>query len=175
VIVVVAAMQGLMAYYYDIRAPGTWLELNNCRFNAVQAIVKKRGLCVNNQTSCEDCTMTNIEDIHSFHYTACRKPWTCISTSTKDPSNTYSRANSMPVDIINLEKCLASRKVWHEYRLDLESKLYALTKDESVLAGQSGEYKKEHFLGHCKEDQSQGYIRLGGSPETMKRIPELYL
>jgi hypothetical protein len=27
------AMQGLMAYYYDIKAPNSWVELNQCRFN----------------------------------------------------------------------------------------------------------------------------------------------
>jgi hypothetical protein len=167
-------MQGLVAYYYDVHAPGTWLELNNCRFNAVQAIVRKRGICLNNQTTCEDCTSTNIEDIHSFHFTACRKPWSCISLSSKDPSNTSSSKDSIPVNIVNIDKCLASRRIWHEYRRDLESKLYALTNDAGILEGQNGTHKTEYFLGHCSEEKSKGYLRLGGSPETIKRIPELY-
>lgn len=167
-------MQGLVAYYYDVHVPGTWLELNNCRFNAVQAIVKKKGKCINSEPVCEDCTSTAIEDIHSFHYTACRKPWSCIARSTKDSSNVFTRKNSIPVDIVNFDRCMESRRIWHEYRRDLESKLYDLTKDEGVLQGQMGEYNREYFLGHCAEDQSKGYLRLGGSPETIKRIPELY-
>jgi hypothetical protein len=80
----------------------------------------------------------------------------------------------MPVDIIQYAQCMQSRKVWHEYRVDLESKLYELTKDEAVKQGQAGNYNQDYFLGHCTADQPSGYLRLGGSPETIKRIPELY-
>ena len=168
------AMQGLMAYYYDIHVPGTWVELNNCRYNAVRAIVTKRGKCLSGRSTCEDCRTTKIEDIYSIHYTACRKPWSCIASKADDPTNQYPRKNSMPVDIVHFDQCMESRRVWHEYRRDLESKLYDLTKDEGVLRGNAGEYNKEYFLGHCKADQSSWYLRLGGSPETIKRIPELY-
>lgn len=168
------AMQGLIAYYYDIHVPGTWVELNNCRYNTVRAIVTKRGKCLSGRSSCEDCRSTKIEDIHSIHFTACRKPWSCIARKTDDSNNPYNRKDSMPVDIIHFDQCMESRKVWHEYRVDLESKLYELTKDDGIKQGQAGNYNRDFFLGHCEADQSSGYLRLGRSPETIKRIPELY-
>jgi hypothetical protein len=168
------AMQGLIAYYYDVHVPGTWVELNNCRYNAVRAIVVRRGQCLSKRPTCEDCRTTKLEDIYSIHYTACRKPWTCIAYRSDDPEKRFPRMNAMPVDIIDYDHCMASRRVWHEYRLDLENKLYELTRDEGIKRGQIGNYTKDYFLGHCAAEQSNGYLRLGGSPETIKRIPELY-
>jgi hypothetical protein len=168
------AMQGLIAFYYDTHVPTSWVELNNCRYNAVQAIVTRKGKCMSGREVCEDCQYTRIEDIYSFHYTACRKPWTCIAVKTKDSTNKRPRKYSIPVDIVNFDRCMEAQKVWHGYRSDLETKLYQLTGDEAVKQGHAGEYNKEFFLGHCTEDQSNGYLRLGGSPETIKRIPELY-
>lgn len=168
------AMQGLIAYYYDVHVPGTWVELNNCRYNTVMAIVVRGGKCLSGRPTCEDCRTTNIEDIYSIHYTACRKPWTCIAYKEDDPSKLYPRSNAMPVDIIDFDHCMVSRRVWHEYRLDLESQLYELTHDEGIKQAQIGNYTSDYFLGHCVGDQTSGYLRLGGSPETIKRIPELY-
>ena len=62
-------MQGLIAYYYDIVVPGTWIELNNCRYNAMGASVLKNNECKNGKPTCEDCRETPINEIHSFHYT----------------------------------------------------------------------------------------------------------
>ncbi|CAB9511683.1 expressed unknown protein [Seminavis robusta] len=173
------AMQGLIAYYYDMHVPDTWVELNNCRYNAVQAIVhaKKDGKCLSGRESCEDCRDTPIPEIYSFHYTACRKPWTCIAVKTDDPNNKMPRKYSVPVDIVHFDQCMKAQKVWHAMRADLEQKLVQLTGDKKNILrkGQSGSYNKEFFLGHCSEDQSAGYLRLaGGAPETIKRIPELY-
>ena len=169
------AMQGLIAYYYDVHVPGTWIELNNCRYDAVQAVVSKKGKCLNGKEKCEDCRSTQIQDVYSLHYTACRKPWSCIAMGTNDPKNEHKRKYSIPEDIVHMDQCLKSRRIWHEYRRDLEAKLSALTGDGSIQLGQAGGYRKEFFLGHCAEDQAKGYLRLSGTPETMKRIPELYV
>ena len=168
------AMQGLIAYYYDIIVPGTWVELNNCRYNAVMAVVEKKGQCLSRRETCEDCRSTQIEDMYSIHYTACRKPWSCIAVKTQDPTNDKPRKYSIPVDIVHYDQCMKAQRVWHQVRSDLEDKLFKLTGDEGVKAGQNGDYNKKFFLGHCSEDQSIGYLRLGGSAETKKRIPELY-
>jgi len=170
------AMQGLMAYYYDVIAPGTSVELNNCRYNSVAATVRKKGLCQRDGGKvCEDCMTTAIEDIYSIHYTACRKPWSCINRRTDDKTNTFHRKYSIPVNIVNYDHCMDALKVWHDVRRDLEVKLYALTKDDDIKKGRQGSYNLEFFLGHCAEDQSKGYLRIaGGNPETLERIPELY-
>ena len=168
------AMQGLMAYYYDVHVPGTWIELNNCRYNAVSADVTKKGACKSGRATCEDCRSTPVDQLYSIHYTACRKPWQCIATKHNDPNNPFERKYSIPVDIVDYDQCMQRQKVWHGMRTDLEDQLYDLTGDASIRQGQRGDYNKEFFQGHCSEDQSKGYLRLGGSPETLKRIPELY-
>ena len=75
------AMQGLLAYYYDVVRPGTWMELNQCRYNhmGMDTLYRhnpnflrrhsKVGKCRNNKEYCEDCQVTPIPDIYSIHYT----------------------------------------------------------------------------------------------------------
>lgn len=169
------AMQGLIAYYYDVFVPGTWVELNNCRHNAVSASVVKKGECKSGKSFCEDCRYTAIQNLTSIHYTACRKPWTCIATKSNDPNSKFDRKNSIPVDITDYKECMEKQAVWHDMRTDLENKLYALSKDERIRSGQKGTYNREFFRGHCTEDQSKGYLQVaGGVEEILQRIPELY-
>lgn len=77
------AMQGLLAYFYDIKRPHKWVELNQCRHNHMGMDVryrsqpnfmpgkyrKKVGKCRNNKEDCEDCMVTDIAKIFSIHYT----------------------------------------------------------------------------------------------------------
>jgi lipopolysaccharide biosynthesis glycosyltransferase len=166
-------MQGLVAYYYDVFVPGTWLELNNCRYNAIGASVVKKGECKSNRQFCEDCRYTSTQNISSIHYTACRKPWTCIATKHSD--NQFKRKDTIPVDIVDYDHCMEVQEIWHNMRKDLEDKLYSITKDRRILDAQKGPYNKKFFGGHCTEDQSKGYLRLGGgAQEILERIPELY-
>jgi hypothetical protein len=96
------AMQGVMAYYYDVIRPGTAVELNQCRFNWMGINVKfeshpnfrprhaKWGKCRNDGEYCEDCRLTPIDQIFNVHYTLCRKPWNCISVGFpggRDPAH----------------------------------------------------------------------------------------
>eukprot|EP00539_Tryblionella_compressa_P008647 CAMPEP_0178754174 /NCGR_PEP_ID=MMETSP0744-20121128/12019_1 /TAXON_ID=913974 /ORGANISM="Nitzschia punctata, Strain CCMP561" /LENGTH=565 /DNA_ID=CAMNT_0020408069 /DNA_START=1091 /DNA_END=2788 /DNA_ORIENTATION=- len=169
------AMQGLVAYYYDVFVPGTWVELNNCRHNSVSASIFKNGKCKSGRPHCEDCRFTPVANITSIHYTACRKPWTCIATKTSDPNNSFPRKYSIPVDIVDYDHCMELQAVWHDMRADLENKLYALTKDERIAGGQKGTYNQQFFRGHCSEDQSKGYLSIaGGVEEILQRIPDLY-
>ena len=93
-----------------------------------------------------------------------------------DKNNTLHRKYSIPTDVVRYEHCMLTQAIWHNMRSDLEEKLYKLTGDESIHSdGQSGMYQKQYFAGHCAEDQSKGYLSLGGSPETHRRIPDLYL
>jgi hypothetical protein len=167
------AMQGLIAYYYDVYVPGTWVELNNCRHNAVGAIVTKKGKCRSGRSTCEDCRTTPLQNITSIHYTACRKPWQCIAT--KNTENKFPRKYTIPLDIVDFDHCMEAQAVWHNVRVDLENKLYELTKDDRIRKGQQGNYNQQFFLGHCSEDQSKGYLQMAsGAEEILLRIPELY-
>ena len=108
--------------------------------------------------------------------TVCRKPWSCIAMRMDDKNNTHHRKYSIPTDVVKYDHCMKTQTVWYKMRSDLEDKLYKLTGDESIYSdGQRGLYQKQYFAGHCTEDQSKGYLRLGGSKETHERISDLYI
>lgn len=176
------AMQGLLAYVYDILLPDTWVELNQCRYNhmgmdtlyrahpSFRPNHKKVGQCRNNLDYCEDCLTTEVDKIYHVHYTMCRKPWNCIGEG--DKSGNAPAKLSIPEDQVRLGHCMELLTLWHNYRTDLETKMMALTGDETIKEGQTGDYKKEVFQGHCTGNNE--YITLAGKKESYKRLPELY-
>jgi hypothetical protein len=78
------AMQGLLAYTYDVLFYDSWVELNQCRFNHMGMDVLYRndpafrpghpkvGKCRNDRDTCEDCMHTEVSKIYNIHYTQCR-------------------------------------------------------------------------------------------------------
>lgn len=141
------AMQGLMAYYYDIIAPNTSVELNQCRYNHMGMDVRFNpggpgfqmksplsGKCRNGMENCEDCMNTDLDLIYNIHYTQCRKPWMCIGEgdSTLSPElhrkpqkKTRQQKNLIPEANVHLDHCMQLLQVWHNHRLDLEQQLEA--------------------------------------------------
>jgi hypothetical protein len=178
------AMQGLMAYYYDIHKSDSWVELNQCRYNhmgmdvlyrsqpSYRANHPKKGKCRNDLDYCEDCMTTPLDQIYSIHYTQCRKPWNCIG----EPIRTKAKEErqNIPEDSVYLDHCMELQTVWHDYRTDLENKLLALSNDQSILDGRSGTYKTNVFQGHCTANGGDNYLIIAGNAETRKRISELY-
>jgi hypothetical protein len=63
---------------------------------------------------------------------------------------------------------------WHNVRADFETKLYALTGDESVPKGREGDYKQQYFHGHCRGDGGKFYIPITGTNETFHMVSKLY-
>lgn len=190
-------MQGLMAYFYDHVRPDSWLELNQCRWNHMGMDVYFRsqpnfarrhpqvGQCRNNMgMECEDCQVTPIEKIYSIHYTQCRKPWNCIGEGSN--GDRKGDKSAIPEDSVKLEHCLVLAATWNSYRTDLERQLSnKLTYENSgrnpsqssavVAGGQSGDYKREIFQGHCKGYGGDNYIPIAaGSKKGRRRIQELY-
>jgi hypothetical protein len=172
-----AAMQGLMAYYYDEVAPKTWIELNQCRFNHMGMDILYRanpnffarytdniGKCRNTRPSCEDCQVTPLSDIYSIHYTQCRKPWTCTGegSSTRSTDKT-----AMPEDNVIVSHCLELATVWHTYRREIEEKL-------GFHNFSTGTYMPDVFQGHCNGYGGRGYISFTDNAELRQRIPKLY-
>ena len=183
------AMQGVMAFYYEKKAPGTWIELNQCRYNHMgmdakmrgepNFVPKHKGKCRNNSTYCEDCMVTPLDNIYNIHYTQCRKPWLCIGEGNEGiPRRVRDRTRRdkllLPVKSVHVDHCLQLAKVWHDYRTDLETKLLKLTGDDGIGAGQTGTYMPQVFGGHCTELGPQGYLPMGASKESLKRVRELY-
>jgi hypothetical protein len=179
------AMQGLLAYIYDEILPDHWVELNQCRYNhmgmdvlyrhqpAFQPKHPKVGQCRNDLEYCEDCMTTELNQIYSIHYTACRKPWMCPSVGDKQDKG--NRGKTIPEDAVLIDHCLELHSVWHSYRSDLEDKLMTLTGDEAIRqTGQAGQHMANIFQGHCEGHGGSNYIGISGSAESLKRIPELY-
>lgn len=176
------AMQGLMAYYYDQKRPGTFVELNQCRYNHMGMDTKynykgrlpnrgwDKGRCRNDQEECEQCMETDVNDIYSIHFTTCHKPWKCISKGSNEFGINKQTIQEFRV---NLKHCYELHRIWHEYRIDFEDKLVALTGDQSVLDGRKGNYKKDIFMGHC--DDEGLYRGISGKSETIKRMVEMYI
>ena len=172
------AMQGLPAYYYDIVRPNTTVELNGCRYNHMGANIfyedvpnfirrykDLHGKCRRNVEGCEDCRKTDLKLIKNIHFTNCRKPWNCAGElSTKkgsiDPRTT------------DYGHCTQVIRTWHEMRTDLEQKILDITGDTKVQEGQSGSYKEDLFMKHCKEDGQSGYIPIAASKEVMAQVAE---
>ena len=182
------AMQGLMGYYYDHIRPNTAVELNQCRYNHMGLDIRyngpkrwgKKGMCRNNHKDdvCEDCMVTEPELIYSAHYTQCRKPWACIAVGFpggKKPNSTHRYDFAIDTNDCILDHCMMLLEKWHFVRHDLETKLWNLTGDDSILQeGRNGTYRSDVFLGHCTEDGKDGYIKLSGKEESYARFHELY-
>jgi len=169
------AMQGLVAYYYDHINTDNAVELNQCMYNHMGVDVNHKGKCRNGMETCEDCMKTSMSDIYNMHHTMCRKPWLCQATGApKGRKPGGEKASALNTNSVNVDHCLEMAREWHLLRSDLEGSLYDLTKDESIHAGITGEYRKDIFQGHCKDDGSSHYVNIAGSAETQRRIQELY-
>jgi hypothetical protein len=176
------AMQGLMAYYYDIVRPNTAVELNQCRYNWMGMDIryrappnfnkkhKKVGMCRNNLADCEDCTITPMADIKSVHFTECRKPWNCVGIGVKGGA----KGSAIDTSAGSYEKCMEVVQKWHWLRSDFETKLYQLTLDERLQKGSSHTYKQDIFKGHCAGESGTNYSQIDASAATFAMVPKLY-
>jgi hypothetical protein len=176
------AMQGLLAYVYDILLYDSWVELNQCRFNHIGMDVLYRnqpafkpshpkvGKCRNDRDYCEDCMQTDVSKIYSIHYCQCRKPWNCIGGAKSVTGD----KRSIPDDTVNLDHCLQLMTAWHRMRDDLETKLLKLTKDKSIDGGRNGTYKSDVFFGHCRGNGGENYLPIAGKTETFRALLDLY-
>jgi hypothetical protein len=146
------AMQGLMAYYYDVVRPNVSVELNGCRYNYMGGANLYRGVpnyaprrhpewigkCRADGTDdCENCETTDLALVQSVHYTNCRKPWNCIGVTWAKGQE----KNAMGIDErnSNYTQCLKVVRLWHEYRTDLEDRVLALLSDEGTNSSRTTE------------------------------------
>lgn len=182
------AMQGLMAYYYELVRPEHAVELNQCRYNWMGMDVRYRappnfqprqfpdlvGKCRNYRDECEDCMNVNMTLIKSVHYTVCRKPWNCVSEGYTNGHYPSGEKGAIDTNTGNLDLCLKMVRKWHEYRSDFERKLYNMTKDASILTGSKGNYKHDVFQGHCSGEGGRNYLQLQGTQRSFEQVAKLY-
>jgi len=182
------AMQGLVAYYYDHVRKDNAVELNQCRHNHMGMDVRYRhppnytpryvkkefiGGCRNALEYCEDCMVTDFENIYSVHYTMCRKPWQCIA-KPDDGITDCKKGKCLDTNVVNVEHCYEVIKEWHKLRTEVEEELLKMTGDETIVEGQKGDYKNDIFMGHCNDDGNDGYLLMSGKDDTFKRVNDLY-
>lgn len=169
------AMQGVMAYYYDHIRKDNAVELNQCLYNHMGMYTRHKGKCRNGLDTCEDCTKTKMEDIYNMHYTMCRKPFLCQATgSSNGKKEGGGRGSALNTRSVDVHHCLEMASKWHTLRTRLESSLFSLTQDKTIMEGQAGEYQKDIFQGHCQDDGEEHYLKISGNEDTVKRVREVY-
>ena len=134
-------------------------------------VLAQVGKCRNDRDYCEDCMTTEVSQIYNIHYNQCRKPWNCIGGGSHSGEH---GKEAIPEDQVHLDHCMQLMPIWHNFRTDLETKLEQLTGDESIKRGQTGDYKKDVFYGHCKGYGQENYLPLTAEPDSFRRIGELY-
>jgi hypothetical protein len=134
--------QGLVPYYFFVRHGSRHsLDLHWCKYNFMNVAPtvpisvganRTKERCHNNQDECEDCRDRKLEDIASFHFTVCHKPWDCKDIDV----------HPRPDDKMRL--CYQTHQTWFELRSEME-----------VSWGRSGRGSSknktfvEKFLGYC--------------------------
>jgi hypothetical protein len=143
-------IQGLIPWYYEYlhKDDGGGVELDRCAYNNMAdnptegRTVRNRpvGKCRTNTQHCEDCRSRAVEDIFTFHFTICQKPWKCLPHKQ---------------DIIQMRLCRKTKVEWFRYRSELE-------KSWGRNGTGTGSYETETFLGYCEKQHFKGYqpIRL---------------
>jgi hypothetical protein len=136
--------QGLVPYYFFILHKGLHsIALHWCRYNfmnvAPKVIVDRGGnvsreRCHDNQDECEDCRDRNLEQISSFHFTACHKPWDCM--------NQYVPSGH---DVKKMRLCYETQRTWFELRSEMEASWGRRGRGSS----RNETFVKE-FLGYCR-------------------------
>ncbi|KAG7348233.1 hypothetical protein IV203_016938 [Nitzschia inconspicua] len=134
-------IQGLLPYFYEHLHPGRAVELNRCIYNNMNDnpfMERKNGekRCRTDQESCEDCRFRPKEDVVTFHFTICQKPWSCLSFRSQQDK---------------FKLCREMNHEWFAYRSKLEQ-----TWGRSGFG--PGEFKPNHYLGYCSDRGTGGYL-----------------
>jgi hypothetical protein len=144
-------IQGLIPWYYEYlhKDDGGGVELNRCAYNNM-ADNPREGKTVNGVATgkcktygtpeCEDCRNRAVEDIFTFHFTICQKPWLCLPHKQ---------------NLIQMRICRKTKAEWFWYRSDLE-------KSWGRSGTGTGSFETATYLGYCESMHFKGYqpIRL---------------
>lgn len=134
-------IQGLLPYYYGYLHPEHAVELNRCIYNNMSdnpLLERNNGekRCRTNQDSCEDCRFRPKEDVVTFHFTVCQKPWLCLKYENQ---------------LDKFKLCRAMNHEWYVFRSELEQSWGRSGAGE-------GDFKIGHYLGHCRHHGAGGYV-----------------
>ena len=148
--------QGLLPYYFQILHPDLLsLELNRCIHDNMASRPREKdeddAPCFTGETICEDCRLTPREDIVSFHFTNCLKPWHCVRHSTTS---------------LKQQLCRYMHHAWFHTRSLMEQSMGGLQSSLIAVSNNTSEpIGLDPFLaGYCKTGGRSGYrhIQLQG-------------
>eukprot|EP00531_Pseudo-nitzschia_arenysensis_P007186 CAMPEP_0116128318 /NCGR_PEP_ID=MMETSP0329-20121206/7299_1 /TAXON_ID=697910 /ORGANISM="Pseudo-nitzschia arenysensis, Strain B593" /LENGTH=449 /DNA_ID=CAMNT_0003622455 /DNA_START=45 /DNA_END=1391 /DNA_ORIENTATION=- len=125
-------IQGLFPYYFEYIRGGISLELNRCKINNMNdnPYLKRdngKEVCRTNEDKCENCQSTNPDDVITFHFTICQKPWNCLGFNHNHDTQRL---------------CRDMNQKWYELRSGLEASW------GRNGTGQ-GSYKFDRYKGYC--------------------------
>jgi hypothetical protein len=134
-------IQGLLPWYYEYLHPGRAVELNRCAYNNMSdkpKLERDNGTerCRTNEETCEDCRFRPKDQITTFHFTICLKPWSCLRYRSQQE---------------NFKLCREMNHQWYIYRSRLEQSW-------GRSGHGDGDFNPDHYLGFCKQEGMKGYI-----------------
>eukprot|EP00536_Pseudo-nitzschia_multiseries_P013234 jgi/Psemu1/210992/e_gw1.550.28.1 len=139
-------VQGLFPWYYEYLHPGKSVELNRCKYNNMSDNpFDESKRCRTDEEECEDCRFTSADDVVTFHFTICQKPWTCLAYAAKNK---------------NFELCRQMNRKWYKLRSELE-------KSWGRIGEGTGSLNVDHYNGFCSKTGTNGYQQIQppyGSP-----------
>jgi len=166
------AMQGLLAYYYDVVNPGRHVELHPCRYNHQGThFLAKKQQCkmgpLRDDQDCPDCRHTSWSDVSSIHYTSCRKPWNCVAEGIPGGRTKGAKfGNALDTHSVDTDHCLQAAKIWHAHRADLEARISQRAAKYEIQNW--GSFQHTYFLGHCADEKK--YIRMKLLQDTQTQV-----
>ena len=81
-------IQGFLSYFYGSVRPLIAVELNRCLYNTMtDDNPMYQGMCRTGEGECEDCRLTPVSEVVSFHLTSCWKPWQCPKIKEPHPAS----------------------------------------------------------------------------------------
>ena len=133
-------IQGLLPWYYQYLHPGRSVELNRCKYNNMSDkpyLQRKNGErpCRTNEKECEDCRHVNVDDVVTFHFTICQKPWKCLE---------YKQ------EMAEFKLCREMNHKWYMIRSELEASW-------GRNGTGTGSFKYDHYKGFCSKTGVDGY------------------
>jgi len=133
-------IQGLLPWYYQYLHPGRSVELNRCKYNNMSDkpyLQRKNGErpCRTNEKECEDCRYMNVDDVVTFHFTICQKPWQCLE---------YKQ------EMAEFKLCREMNHKWYMIRSELEASW-------GRNGTGTGSLKYDHYKGFCSKTGVDGY------------------
>jgi len=104
-----------------------FIQTNQLSIISLKTFTKIKKKCRTNEEDCEDCRFTSADDVVTFHFTICRKPWSCLSYASKNP---------------NFELCRQMSRKWYKLRSELE-------KSWGRSGKGTGRLNADHYNGFC--------------------------